>query len=93
MYYLLMRDQEARDQLIADLGASGIQAVFHYVPLHSAPAGLTHGRAHGDLVVSADTSSRLLRLPLFLGLDSGALAGIVDAIYASVGLAASLASQ
>ncbi len=93
MYYLLMRDQEARDQLIADLGASGIQSVFHYVPLHSAPAGLTHGRAHGDLAVSADTSSRLLRLPLFLGLDSGALAGIVDATYASVGLAASLASQ
>lgn len=91
MYYLLMQDQDARDRLIDDLAASGIQAVFHYVPLHSSPAGLQHGRAHGDLAVTADTSARLVRLPLFVGLDQDAVARIADAVYASVGLGASFA--
>jgi dTDP-4-amino-4,6-dideoxygalactose transaminase len=91
MYYLLMRDQVARDGLIADLADRGIQAVFHYVPLHSAPAGLACGRTHGDLAVTNDTSARLVRLPLFLDLEPAAVAGIIDAVYASVGLPASAA--
>jgi len=91
MYYLLMQDQVARDGLIADLAAGGIHAVFHYVPLHSAPAGLASGRAHGDLAVTTDASSRLLRLPLFLDLDEDAADRIIDAVYASVGLPASAA--
>jgi len=93
MYYLLMQDQDARNQLIANLAASGIQAVFHYVPLHSASAGLEYGRTHGDLEVTTDASARLVRLPLFPDLDQDAVARITDAVYASAGVAASFAGQ
>jgi dTDP-4-amino-4,6-dideoxygalactose transaminase len=50
-----------------ELGAS---PVFHYVPLHSSPAGRRFGRAHGELPVTDDLSARLLRLPLWIGVDT-----------------------
>jgi dTDP-4-amino-4,6-dideoxygalactose transaminase len=65
LYYLLATDGEARDGLIDELRTRGVQAVFHYVPLHSAPAGLIHGRAAGELTVTDDVSRRLVRLPLW----------------------------
>lgn len=68
LYYLLMPSEAGRDELIDHLRVRGIQAVFHYVPLHSAPAGLKLGRAHGDLAVSDSVSARLLRLPLWVGM-------------------------
>jgi dTDP-4-amino-4,6-dideoxygalactose transaminase len=43
--------------------------VFHYIPLHSSPAGLNYGRAHGKLSVTSDISDRLVRMPLWIGLD------------------------
>ena len=51
------------------LRADEIQAVFHYVPLHSSPFGRTAGRADGDLTVTDDVAARLVRLPLWLGLE------------------------
>ena len=68
MYYLLLPSLERRTAFIDRLRQAGIHTVFHYIPLHSAPAGLRHGRAHGDLAVTADLSDRLVRLPLWLGL-------------------------
>jgi len=65
MYYLLLEDRAARDRLIADLAALGVQAVFHYVPLHSAPAGRALGRASEPMPVTDDVSDRLVRLPLW----------------------------
>ena len=47
-----------------------MHAVFHYVPLHSAPAGRTYGRAHGQLRVTDDIAGRLVRLPMFPDLTS-----------------------
>ncbi len=70
MYYLLLPDLEARTRFIERLKQSDIHAVFHYVPLHSAPAGQRFGRAHGDLPITNDLSNRLVRLPLWLGLES-----------------------
>ncbi len=69
MYYILLPDLESRSRLIAALKHERIQAVFHYVPLHSAPAGLKYGRTSGKMDITEDQSERLLRLPLWLGLE------------------------
>lgn len=69
MFYLLMRDIDDRDALIGHLREAGIIAPFHYVPLHSAPGGRRFGRAEGELPVTDDTYSRLVRLPLYFTLS------------------------
>jgi len=69
MYYLLLPEAEVRPRFIAKLKESDIHCVFHYVPLHSAPAGQRFGRAHGDLAVTQEMSERLVRLPLWLGME------------------------
>lgn len=69
IYYLLLPTQAKREALIAGLRAEAIQAVFHYIPLHSAPAGLRFGKTSGALTQTDDLSSRLVRLPLWIGLD------------------------
>lgn len=69
LYYLLMRDLDDRTAFIEHMDAAGIQCVFHYVPLHSSPAGRRLGRCHGDLGVTESIADRLVRLPLWLGLE------------------------
>lgn len=69
MYYILLPDLATRSALIDALKQDGIHAVFHYVPLHSAPIGLQHGHTEGALPVTENISDRLLRLPLWLGLE------------------------
>lgn len=68
MYYLKCRDLAERTALISYLKAREIQAVFHYVPLHSAPAGVKFGRFHGQDEYTTKESERLVRLPMYLGL-------------------------
>ncbi len=65
LYYLLLPDGASRDHVLAGLQADGIGAVFHYVPLHSSPAGLRFGRAVGELPNTQMAGERLLRLPLW----------------------------
>lgn len=65
MYYLLLPDLATRTSVIDALKQRGIGAVFHYVPLHSAPAGRRYGRVHGSMAVTEDIADRLLRLPLW----------------------------
>lgn len=69
MYYLLLPDLAARTEFIARLYERGVQGVFHYVPLHSSPLGQQVGRAHGDMSNTNSLSERLVRLPLWLGLE------------------------
>jgi dTDP-4-amino-4,6-dideoxygalactose transaminase len=69
MYYLLLRDLEDRTAFIARLKQAGVGAVFHYVPLHSSPAGMRYGRAAGALPVTDSTTDRLVRMPLWVGLE------------------------
>lgn len=69
MFYLLLPSLTARTAFIDRMAAQGISCVFHYVPLHSAPAGLRFARAHGDLAVTDDVASRLVRMPLWVGLE------------------------
>ena len=65
MFYIKCRDLAERSALIAFLKERGILSVFHYVPLHSAPAGRRFGRFHGEDKYTTKESERLLRLPLF----------------------------
>ncbi|MCB2263497.1 MAG: dTDP-4-amino-4,6-dideoxygalactose transaminase [Candidatus Thiosymbion ectosymbiont of Robbea hypermnestra] len=69
LYYLLLRDRDDRTRFLAATRAAGIQCVFHYVPLHRSPRGRQVGRAHGGLPVTEALADRLVRLPLWLGLE------------------------
>lgn len=69
MYYLLLPNLSTRDDFISKLRQESIHTVFHYVPLHSSPAGLKYCRVHGDMKYTDELSSRLVRLPLWLGLE------------------------
>ena len=80
MFYIKLRDQEDRNALITKLKARGIHTTFHYVPLHSAPAGLKLGRFHGEDRYTTKESERLLRLPLFYGITEDETQQVIDAI-------------
>lgn len=69
MYYILLPDLQRRTAAIDKLKTLGVHSVFHYVPLHSAPAGLKYGRAHAEMRVTDDVADRLLRLPMWVGLE------------------------
>lgn len=69
MFYIKAKDLNERTNLIKFLKENGIQAVFHYIPLHSSPAGLRFGRFHGIDNYTTKESERLLRLPLYYGLN------------------------
>lgn len=69
MFYIKTKDLEERSALIRHLKANEISSVFHYIPLHGAPAGKKFGRFHGEDVYTTKESERLLRLPLYYGLE------------------------
>lgn len=70
MFYIKAKDLEERTELISYLKENGILAVFHYIPLHTAPAGRQFGRFHGEDVYTTKESERLCRLPMFYKLTS-----------------------
>jgi dTDP-4-amino-4,6-dideoxygalactose transaminase len=70
MYYLILPQQETRSALISALKRDGIDALFHYVPLHESPAGRRFGRAVGTLELTRDLSRRVVRMPFWVGLES-----------------------
>jgi len=69
MFYLKCRSLGERTELIAYLKEHGVNAVFHYIPLHSAPAGLKFGRFQGEDVYTTSESDKLVRLPMYYGLS------------------------
>ncbi len=69
MYYVLLPSLELRQAVIGAMREAGVNPVFHYVPLHSAPAGRRFGRTAGSMAHTDDLSDRLLRLPLWIGAD------------------------
>lgn len=77
MYYVLLRDIEVRQRVLDAMRAEGVHSVFHYVPLHSSPAGQHFGRAVGDLAVTDRQSARLIRLPMWNGLQCEQLDRVV----------------
>ena len=80
MFYLKAKDLEERTDLLAHLKADDIYAVFHYVPLHSAPAGLRFSRSHGEDVFTTKESERLVRLPIWYGMNEATRAHIVKSL-------------
>lgn len=82
LYYMLAPDADFRGEMIRALDQAGVSAHFHYIPLHSSPAGLKYGRSHGDLPVTDLISGRLVRLPLWY--DMGNSVDIVVAALKSV---------
>ena len=82
LFYVLTQDRAHRDRLLSHLADHGVQAVFHYVPLHSSPAGKKFGRAHGPMTVTDQVADTLLRLPLYHSLSFDDVARVVEAVAA-----------
>nr|WP_318685347.1 dTDP-4-amino-4,6-dideoxygalactose transaminase [uncultured Acetatifactor sp.] len=80
MFYVKAADIEERTALIAYLKERGIMSVFHYIPLHTAPAGLKFGRFHGQDRYTTKESERLARLPMYYGLTLEQVDDIIDTI-------------
>lgn len=87
MYYVLLPRELPRDEVLRELDRRGVNAVFHYVPLHSAPAGRRFGRIATSMAVTDDISERLIRLPLWVGMEPdvpGRVIGELAAVTAHV---------
>lgn len=80
MFYIKAKDLKERSALIHFLKENDIQAVFHYIPLHGAPAGKQFGRFHGEDVYTTKESERLMRLPMFYGLTEEQVRYIADKV-------------
>jgi len=81
MYYVLLPPEIDRQKVLSELKENDIFSVFHYIPLHSAPAGQRYGRVHGELGNTVRQSERLVRLPLWIGLSSEQQARIVEMLW------------
>ena len=80
MYYIKTKDLKERTKLIKFLKENGVEAVFHYVPLHTAPAGQKYGRFHGEDKYTTKESERLMRLPMYYGLKQEDKEKVVELI-------------
>lgn len=80
MFYIKAKDLDERTKLISYLKSNGINSVFHYIPLHTAPAGKKYGEFVGEDVYTTKESERLLRLPLYYGMKKIDVERVIDAI-------------
>lgn len=80
MFYVKLKNLQERTAFIAHLKEHDVQSVFHYVPLHSAPAGVKFGRFHGEDTYTTTESERLVRLPLYFGLTKEKQRGVLCAV-------------
>jgi dTDP-4-amino-4,6-dideoxygalactose transaminase len=81
MFYIKCKDLAERTELISYLKKNDIIAVFHYIPLHSSEAGIKYGRFYGEDNYTTKESERLVRLPLYYGLENIKVQYVVDKIY------------
>ncbi len=82
LFYLLP-DLKCRTVVLNKLRSAGIDAVFHYVPLHTSAAGRKHGRPQGPLPHTEDVADRLVRLPLWVEMTEGQIQTVIDAVHAA----------
>lgn len=80
MFYLKVKDLDERTVLIQHLKKHGITAAFHYVPLHSAPAGLRYGRFYGEDIYTTKESERLVRLPMYYELTEEEVIKVTESV-------------
>jgi dTDP-4-amino-4,6-dideoxygalactose transaminase len=81
MYYILTKSLEERQNLIQFMNKRNIFPVFHYVPLHSSPAGKKYGRVSGDMIHTDDLSDRLLRMPFFYDITNLEMERVIQSVY------------
>ena len=87
MYYVLLSPSIDRQRVLSELRKEKINAVFHYVPLHASPAGQRYGRVSHEMLVTEKQSQRLIRLPLWIGLDRSQQRTVVDVLQAAIDVA------
>lgn len=80
MYYIILPDLKTRTYVLDNLNKQGIKAIFHYIPLHTSPAGKKYGRVHGNLDVTLSLSDRIVRLPLWVGMEHEKITEVVSAV-------------
>jgi dTDP-4-amino-4,6-dideoxygalactose transaminase len=80
LYWIVLAPGIDRGRVIDRLRRDGIDALFHYVPLHSSPAGRRYGRTHGELQVTESIAARILRLPMWIGLTETHQATVVESL-------------
>lgn len=81
MYYFKCKNLEERTNLIAYLKEVEIGAVFHYIPLHNAPAGIKYGEFHGEDIYTTRESERLVRLPLYYNMSDEDTTRVIERVY------------
>ncbi len=84
MYYVILSSELDRQHVMEELARRGVNTVFHYIPLHSSPAGRRYGRADGALDVTDRRSEQLVRLPLWVGLGEAQLQAVVSELSAAM---------
>lgn len=80
MFYIKLKNLQVRTAFIDYMKERGINCVFHYIPLHSAPAGLKFGRFNGKDIYTTAESERLVRLPLYYGMTEAERAAVIEAV-------------
>lgn len=85
IFYLLLKDSEDRSRLMSHLKQRGIHSVFHYVPLHSSPAGRKYGKLGSEMKVTDSISSRVLRLPFYYEMTDGEVDEVIREVVAGCG--------
>lgn len=87
MFYIKVKDIDVRTKVLESLKAQGIGAVFHYIPLHSAPAGIRLGWFCGEDKFTTTESERLIRLPVWYGMTDAEMNSVIDAVIGAVNAA------
>lgn len=77
MFYIKVKDLNMRTNAISYLKGHGVSAVFHYIPLHSSPAGKKYGKFYGEDVYTTKESERLIRLPIWYGIEKNVLDEVI----------------
>jgi dTDP-4-amino-4,6-dideoxygalactose transaminase len=85
LYYLLLESEQKRDAFISAMADQGVHTVFHYVPLHSAPAARRFARSPAALPITDSHSKRLVRLPIWAGMGQPEIERVVEATRTSLG--------
>jgi dTDP-4-amino-4,6-dideoxygalactose transaminase len=84
IYYVVLQSKINRQQVLEELKKNNISAVFHYVPLHSSPGGTRVGRTSGSMKITNKISTKLIRLPLWIGLSKDEQYSVVDALTKAI---------
>lgn len=83
MYYVIVENAVVRSRVLENMKSEGVDAIFHYVPLHNAPAGRRFGRVSGSMLNTEELSGRLIRLPLWVGLENTDIERVVNTLSQS----------